>query len=341
MDPVQAAFGKPRYGFNFQWMFIWEPGRAPEPPDERALDFMAARGFDFVRVATDYRFWTRDFDYFHPDHAVFPHFDRYLEATRGRGLHLSLNFHRAPGYCINRNDLERDNLWTDPIAQDGFVFQWETMAQRYKGVSSEWLSFDLVNEPPAVGQFGMTRENHAALMRRTAAAIRAIDPHRAIVCDGLYGGGAAIPELADLGVAHSGRGYAPMSVTHYRAGWWTHGMTVPPPVYPNGEWDGRIWNLDTLREYYQPWRDVQAKGVTVHIGEFGCYDQTPNDVALRWFRDLFSLYHAFGWGYGMWNFEGAFGIVNHGRPGARWEEIDGFRVDRDLLDLMVESRVAG
>jgi len=340
MDPVQLAFGKPRYGFNFQWMFIWEPGRPPEPADERALDFMATYGFDFVRLASDYRYWTRDFDYLHPDESAFAHFDNYLEATRSRGLHLSLNFHRAPGYCINYNDLERDNLWTDAVAQDGFVFQWETMARRFKGVSSEWLSFDLVNEPPGVGQYGLTRENHAALMRRTAAAIRAIDPNRAIVCDGLWGGGAAIPELSDLGVAHSGRGYAPMSVTHYRASWWTHGMTVGPPVYPNGEWDGKVWNRDTLREFYGPWRAVQALGTTVHIGEFGCYDKTPNDVALRGFRDLFGLFREFGWGYGMWNFEGAFGIVNHGRPGARWEDIGGLRVDRDLLELMVESRVA-
>jgi endoglucanase len=339
MDPVRIAFGKPRYGFNFQWMYIFEPGRQPDPPNERALDFMARHGFDFVRIANDYRFWTRDFDYLHPNESILSHFDRYLEATRSRGLHLSLNFHRAPGYCINWPEIERDNLWTDIIAQDGFVFQWETMARRFKGVSSEWLSFDLINEPPNVGQYGLTREGHAALIRRTVAAIRAVDPERAIVIDGLGGGHLPMPELADLGVVHSGRGYQPMSVSHYKANWWKPGPTLPPPTYPNCEWDEKLWNRDALRDFYGPWREVQAKGVTVHIGEFGCYNQTPNDVALRWFGDLFALYREFGWGYGMWNFDGAFGIVDHGRPGARWEEADGFRVDRDLLELMKESRV--
>src|SRR6185503_19707365 len=103
----------PRYGFNFQWMFIWEPGRRPDPPDERALDFMAHTGFNFVRVPADYRFWTKNFDYFHPDEAVFIHFDRYLAACRARGIQMSLNLHRAPGYCVNRDDLERHNLWVD------------------------------------------------------------------------------------------------------------------------------------------------------------------------------------------------------------------------------------
>jgi endoglucanase len=94
-------------------------------------------------------------------------------------------FAPRPGYCINGNHLERHNLWTDAVVQDAFVFLWEAFARRYRDISSADLSFDLINEPPAVGQYEMTRENHAALIRRTAAAIRAIDPGREIVIDGL------------------------------------------------------------------------------------------------------------------------------------------------------------
>jgi hypothetical protein len=329
----------PRYGFNFLWMFIWEPGQPPPPPDERALDFIAGFGFDFVRIPTDYRFWTKDFDYFHPDDSIFEHIDRYLDACRTRGLHVSLNLHRAPGYCINRNDLERHNLWLDAVAQDAFVFVWETFARRYAGVPGAALSFDLVNEPPNVGQYGLTRENHAALVRRAVAAIRAIDPAREIVIDGLGGGHLAMPELADVGAVHSGRGYQPMSVSHYQADWWSGGLDLPEPTYPC-VFDGRLWNRESLREFYQPWRDVQAAGARVHIGELGCYNRTPNPVALRWFNDLFGLYREFGWGYALWNFEGPFGIVEHGRPGTVYEDVRGYTVDRGLLELMLTSRVA-
>src|SRR5258708_35854890 len=190
----------PYYGFNFQWMFIWEPGRNPELVDLKALDFLAATGFNFVRIPMDYRFWTHDFDYFHPDERVFENIDQYLEACRVRGLHMSLNLHRAPGYCINRNDLEKHNLWIDVEAQNGFVFLWETFAHRYQGVSHTDLSFDLVNEPPEIGQYGMTHDIHAQIMRRTASAIRAIDPTHPITIDGLAGGNLAMPELADLAV---------------------------------------------------------------------------------------------------------------------------------------------
>lgn len=328
----------PDYGFNFLWMFIWEPGRAPGELDARALDFMAATGFNFVRIPTDYRYWTRDFDYFHPDESVFAHIDGYVSACRARGFHASLNLHRAPGYCINRNDLERHNLWLDTVAQDAFVFQWERFAERYRGVPAAALSFDLLNEPPNIGQYGLTRENHATLMRRTAAAIRAIDPERPIVIDGLGGGNIAMPELADLGVVHSGRGYQPMPVSHYLAGWWSGHVDAPAPMYPGQNWQGRIWNAETLRDFYQPWRDVEAGGATVHIGECGCYSRTPNDIALRWFTDLFGCYKAFGWGYALWNFAGDFGIVEHGRPGAQYEMVHGFNVDRALLDLLIANR---
>ena len=330
----------PQYGFNFLWMYVSD-GETPRPPDERALDFLARTGFNSVRVPTNYRSWVKDFDYLHPDESVFSYIDSYLEACRARGLHLSLNIHRAPGYCINRNDLERDNLWLDAVAQDGFVFQWETFARRFLGVPSSALSFDLLNEPPNVGQYGLTRANHAALIRRTVAAIRAIDPAREIVIDGLGGGHLALPELADLGVVHSGRGYQPMPVSHHQAGWWDGNATAPAPEYPGQVWEGRTWNRDTLREFYQPWRDVEAGGARVHIGECGCYNKTPNDIALRWFGDLFGLYKEFGWGYALWNFAGDFGIVEHGRPGAVYEELHGYKVDRQLLDILLDSRVAG
>lgn len=176
-----------KYGFNFQWIYVWDEGRTPELPDQKALDFLAKLGFNFVRIPADYRFWINNFNYFNPNERIFEFIDSYLHECSKRNIHMCLNLHRAPGYCINRNDIERDNLWLDKIAQDGFVYQWELFAKRYKGVSNKFLSFDLVNEPPDVGQYGLTRENHASLIIRTVNAIRHIDPNREIVIDGLGG----------------------------------------------------------------------------------------------------------------------------------------------------------
>jgi len=328
-----------RYGFNFQWMFSWAKGRKPVPVDEKALDLMTSWGFNFVRIPMDYRFWIKDFEYFEPDEGVLQVIDSYLKACQKRNIHLSLNLHRAPGYCINGNEIERDNLWVDKVAQDGFVYQWEMFARRYKGVSSEILSFDLVNEPPNIGQYGLTRENHADLIRLTVDAIWSIDPEREIEIDGLAGGNFPMPELSDLDVIQSGRGYQPMALSHYRARWTEGCMDLPEPVYPGVEWYGVTWDKTTLREYYRPWLELEKKGVKVHIGEFGCFNHTPNDVVIRWFKDLLSLYKEFKWGYALWNFEGPFGVIDHGRPGARYENVQGYFVDRELLNLLLENRV--
>jgi hypothetical protein len=226
------------------------------------------------------------------------------------------------------------------MAQNAFVFEWEMFARRYQGISNDLLSFDLVNEPPNIGQYGLTRENHAVLVRRTVAAIRAIDPAREVVIDGLGGGHIAMPELADAGVVHSGRGYQPMPVSHYQASWWAdHVLLKEPPVYPGTDWAGLTWDKNVLRDFYRPWRDVQAMGAPVHIGEFGCYNRTSNAVALAWFTDLLALFQEFGWGYSLWEFEGPFGIVAHGRDQTRTEMIHGYPIDRALMDLLLNHRI--
>jgi len=333
---------KNKYGFNFLWMFSkMDENAPPKAPALDELDFMAEYSFNFVRIPTDYRFWTKNFDYKNPDESVFENYiDKYLEECTKRNLHMCLNIHRAPGYCINRNDLEKHSLWTDGEAQDGFAFLWEYFAKRYKGISNEKLSFDLLNEPPSEGEYGCTRKNHAEVMRNTIAAIRAIDPGREIVLDGMGGGHQAIPELADTGTIHSGRGYTPFEVSHYKAGWvkldWDN---MPPPVYPGIGWNNKLWNREAIAEAYKPWRDVEDMGVKIHMGEFGCFNKTPNDIAIRWLTDLMDVWKEFGWGYAMWNFKGNFGIIDHGREGARYEKIKGFNVDRDLFDLMLSNRV--
>lgn len=324
-----------KYGFNMLWMF--SHGYAEKKgPDLRQLDFIAKNGFNFIRVPLDYRFWTpEEGDYQNPDESVLAMIDTYLSACRERGLHMSLNIHRAPGYCINKPP-ERHNLWTDKAAQDGFAFLWEYFAKKYKSIANEHLSFDLLNEPPDPGENGFTRKRHEKVMRQTISAIRAIDPAREIVLNGICGGSDAIPELSDTGTIHSGRGYTPFTVSHHRAEW-VSGYEWQTPSWPCTE-EGERWNKEALREHYRPWRDVEAKGVKIHMGEFGCYNKTPNDVALAWLSDLLGVWHEFGWGYALWNFAGPFGVVDHKRPGAKFEKIDGFNIDRALWELLLNNR---
>lgn len=324
------------YGFNAQWAYSKGHLPAALPADTRMLDFMAKYDFKFLRLPTDYRFWIDDLEA--PIHESFLKLiDSYIHESVSRGIHISLNLHRAPGYCINGWELESTNLWADEQPQKTFHRLWEAVTQRYKGQHIDLLSFDLVNEPPAEGQRGFTRDIHQKVIRSVTHAIHAIDPERTVVINGLAGGHLAMPELADLNVVHSGRGYQPMLVSHYKAEWWDGSKGMPVPTYPC-TYEGTHWNRDSLWDFYAPWRDVQAMGRPVHIGEFGCYKYTDNSVALAWFKDLFDIYRESKWGYSLWEFDGNFGIANHNRPGTVYENFEGLNIDRALLELMLESR---
>ena len=336
---MTAPASPARHGFNVQWAFIGRGTPLP-PPDERLLDFLTAEGFDFVRLPTDYRVWTTGTDYRGPDTAFLKGIEGYLGACRSRGIHLSINLHRAPGYCITGQELEVHDLWHDRVAQDGFLAIWTTLAEHFRGTPADALSFDLLNEPPAIGLRGFSRALHADLMRRCVGAIRSIDPDRPLIVDGLDGGNLAMPELTDLGLIHSGRGYAPYPVSHWGADWWQGWRLGDAPRWPGVVYEGRAWNVDDLRAFYEPWRAVERTGTPIHIGEFGCYNQTPNADALRWFDDLLALFREFGWGFALWQFEGPFGIVGHGREGARFGLRHGYRVDEDLLERLVAARVS-
>jgi hypothetical protein len=79
--------------------------------------------------------------------------DQAIDLGRQHGIHITLNFHRIPGYCINGCELELADLFTGTKAQrdkalDAGVYQWKAFARRYKGIPNRHLSFDLINEPP-------------------------------------------------------------------------------------------------------------------------------------------------------------------------------------------------
>lgn len=188
----------------------------------------------------------------------------------------------------------------------------------------------------AINRF--TRDVHEALVRRTVAAIRAVDGARPISIDGLDGGNLAMPELADLGLTHSTRAYARYPVTRWGAEWFDGWKLGDASRWPGVDFEGRRWDEDDLRAFYDPWREVERTGTPAHVGELGCYEHTPNDDALRWFADVVSLLKEFGRSYALWAFEGPFGIIGHRRPGARFETRSGYEVDVDLLELMLDAK---
>jgi endoglucanase len=323
--PLHAKLPRWR-GFNLLEKFN---GRN-EPFRESDFAWIAEWGFDFVRLPMDYLMWTDPADPYKPDEESLKQIDEAVALGRKHGVHVSLNLHRAPGYTVARPP-EKMNLWTDEEAQKQFDFQWSQFARRYQGVPSTEVSFDLVNEPA-----GVAADVYAKVARRAVAAIRGVDPQRLVISDGLQWGRDPVFELADLDVAQSTRGYDPMPISHYRASW-VNSQNWPEPTWPLHQGD-RVLDREWLRrDRIEPWQKLQARGVGVHVGEWGCHNRTPHEVALRWMGDFLGLWKEAGWGWALWNLRGSFGIVDSDRRDVAYEDFHGHKLDRKMLELLRAS----
>jgi endoglucanase len=84
----------------------------------------------------------------------------------------------------------------------------------------------------------------------------------------------------------------------------------------------------------EPWKAAESKGIGVMVGEWGAFNQTPHDVFLRWAEDCLANWQQAGWGWAMWNFRGPFGILDSQRADVQYEDFEGHKLDRKLLDLL-------
>jgi endoglucanase len=317
----------PRWrGFNLLEMFTMRSRGDWQEDDFR---WIREFGFNFVRLPTCYRLWITDSDDYKINEAMLAKLDLAVELGGKYNLHVSINFHRAPGYSVNQEFKEPMNLWKDQAALDAFCFHWQMLAKRYKGISKDKLSFDLVNEPPNEGE-RMSRADHERVVRAAVAAIRAISPDRLVIADGLSWGNEPMPELADLKIGQSCRAYQPMFISHYKASW------VNSKDYPEPAWPGNGWDRKRLEQHYQKWADVAKMGVGVHCGEGGAFNKTPHGVVLAWLRDVLEVLTGHGIGLALWNFRGSFGILDSDRADVQYEDFNGHKLDRKLLQLLQE-----
>jgi len=467
----------PRWrGFNLTDKFYLHKG--PSAFQEEDFRMISKLGFNFVRLPMDYRFWIKNGDWEQFDESALKDIDQAVEWGRQYGIHVCLNFHRAPGYTVAK-PAESRVLWTDTNAQRVCAMHWARFARHYKGIPNERLSFDLFNEPGQVDP-----QVYYAVCKKMVDAIRAEDPDRLIIADGLKWGNTAVPELRPLNIAEATRGYWPMELTHFKANW-VNTENVIPPIWPRpitcgfipgpakqkagdggpitidgtfaggeemrlhvmnvssqanlqveadgqpiwhhlfqcgpgeGEWKQAVfepkWKVyqnvydrdyvvpiparahelrisvtqgdwlklneltirpgesgtseDILplsgevtadappvryhpgavspfttatmedraylwRERIEPWKQLEASGVGVIVGEWGAYNKAPHDVILRWMEDCLTNWKEADWGWALWNFRGSFGVLDSERADVQYEDYDGHKLDRKMLDLL-------
>jgi endoglucanase len=334
-----------RRGFNLLNMFLpigntfkGSGNYGLGPFQEEDFEIIKSWGFDFIRLPLCYWCWSDEHDWFRLDEKPLKQIDQAVEWGRQYGIHININFHRAPGYCVNPDPIikPQTHLFRDEAPLEAFCYHWAHFAERYKSYSNNEVSFDLVNEPPS-----RMRDGYVKAMRAAINAIRAVDPKRLICVDGFKYGKESLNEFADLdNFYQSARGYAPAELTHFRAIWMPdHIKNFPaehlkwPLHYKDKKYDKQY-----LRDMYkQGWDEWEKLGGSVHVGEMGCHNHTPAPVMQAWLKDLLDVYKERNWGWACWRLRGALGVIDSNRPGAKYENFRGAKLDREMLEILKQG----
>ncbi len=356
-DPQQFLKRKnklPRWkGFNLLDYFSPNPANERGNTPEVFFQWMADWGFDFVRIPMAYPSYIK----FDRSRNILPHETRNIDThatdkienlvhtAQKHGLHVSLNLHRAPGYCINAGFHEPYNLWIDSQALEDFCFHWEFWAKRFKETSKKKISFDLLNEPAwrddMNDQLGKKTTLPGDVYRRIVLAayntIKKVNKKHLIIADGNNVGKDVTPEITDLDIAQSCRGYVPSIISHYKASWvYKDPENLPLPVWPGKVGDQEL-SRKMLEDLYAPWIKLAQSGIGVHCGECGCFNKTPHAVFLAWFTDVLDILGSHDIGFALWEFKGAFGLIDSGRTDVAYEDWYGYKLDRKLLTMLQKA----
>ncbi len=320
----------PRWrGFNL--LSLFNSGRKEPFPEE---DFAAVSefGFNFVRLPMDYRCWTDKNDWTRLREEDLKLVDQAVQHGEKYGVHVQLNFHRAPGYTV-ASPPEARSLWTDSEALDVCCQHWAHFAKRYQGIPNRLVDFNLFNEP----NDKVLPEQHRKVVEQVAGAIRQVDPDRLIVCDGRSWANTPPGELKGLNVAAALHGYQPMPVTHYKASWVGGSDRWDEPTWPLRERGKEVNRESMRRDQVDPWKDLESQGFGVHVGEFGCHNQTPHPVVLAWMKDCLANWNEAGWGWTLWNLRGSFGVLDSNRGDVSYTSWRGHELDSAMMKLLQAS----
>jgi endoglucanase len=224
-------------------------------------------------------------------------------------------------------------LFEDPGDRALLAGLWADLADALADLPLDAVAYELLNEPTARDDEVWNEVAGLAI-----EAIRACEPSRMILLGSnrynLFAALASLRVPDDPNLILGFHYYEPMAFTHYRAPWnrilapYAGPITYPGRPVPEGE----LARLDpTLRRALEPLnrhlgRDqirgdlsvplavARRTGLRLHCGELGVLNTVPDDLRLRWYRDVIDTLEESGIAWATWNLRGRFGLYDGDGP---------------------------
>lgn len=101
--------------------------------------------------------------------------------------------------------------------------------------------------------------------------------------------------------------------------------------------DGRTGTdgFTLLQDAVFPWiQFAKQTGTGILVGEWGAFNHTPHDVVMAWMQDCLANWKCAGFGWALWELRGSFGVLDSSRSDVAYEDYQGHRLDRKMLELL-------
>lgn len=288
---------------------------------EADVAWIAAQGFDHVRLAVDVRSClTRDGTL---DDAKLKPVRDAIGWAKARRLGVVFDAHFLPGADFNSVGGDK-RVYTDPQLMETVAGVWRELARRFKDEGA-WLRFEILNEPVADENRQLNPFLHQML-----AAIRETNPTRVVYyTSNRWGSFHTVRDLElpdDPNVALTLHTYEPMPFTHQRASWAGFKETMPPvafpgvvpdltghtlPHYKDGAKAGEKLTIEQVKANFaevDAWLKRQARSLEVYVGEFGVYRAADEDSQRRYISTIVTECETRGWSWAVWDYKGSFAV---------------------------------
>lgn len=289
------------------------------------FDTIASIGFDHVRIPVDeVQLWDslgnkekEAFELLH--HAI-----NWAFAAQLRVI-VDLHIIRSHHFIAESNP-----LWTDPAEQQKLVDMWRQLSDELSQYSNEKLAYEILNEAVADDP-----DDWNKLLNKVIAEIRVKEPDRQIVVgSNRWQIPSTFPDLKipenDTNIILSFHFYTPLALTHHQAPWTPIAEYSGPVNYPGQivdtlfyeqlsestvqvmrDYANGYFTKDILEEVISPAIKVaRENNLPLYCGEYGIYPTIPEDVKLRWYKDVCDIFSTNTIAYCHWCYKGDFPVVN-------------------------------
>jgi endoglucanase len=306
-------------------------GNALDAPSEGAWgvvlaeeDFPRVRdaGFDHVRLPVRFSAHASESPPYSIDEVFLRRVDWAIARALANGLGIVVDMHHY------------EELTSDPdLHADRFVGMWKQIAERYRD-APDAVCFELLNEP----HDKLTADKWNALLVRALAAVRATNPTRTVIVEGVdWASATSLRHLAvpdDPAIVASFHMYQPILFTHQGAAWMnpefrTTGVRFPgppsAPLTPVSTARSVAWVREWFERYNGDPASINPSGnraileqldlakafaeshrVRVYMGEFGAIDHADMASRATWTRTTRQEAERRGFGWAYWDDGGSF-----------------------------------